>query len=161
VSRIYLSQYGSGTRPAIVEAFDRGPGLLSYIGHGGTVVWASENVFNTFDMPALSLQPKQPLLLTMNCLSGFFHFPPLDSLAEALVKAEGKGAIASFSPSGLSLDEPAHVYEQALLSEIASGRHARLGDAVLAAQESYANSGAFPELLSIYNLLGDPALKIQ
>jgi hypothetical protein len=61
----------------------------------------------------------------------------------------------------LSLDEPAHAYEQALLSEIVSGRHERLGDAVLAAQEIYANSGAFPELLSIYNLLGDPALKIQ
>jgi Peptidase family C25 len=161
VSKIYLSQLGAGTRPAIVAAFDQGAGLVSYMGHGGTAVWASENVFNNSDVPKLSLQAQQPLLLTMNCLSGFFHFPPVDSLAEAIVKAEGKGAIAALSPSGLSLDIPAQIYQEALLGEIVSGRHERLGDAVLAAQSIYADSGAFPELLSIYDLLGDPALRIR
>jgi hypothetical protein len=32
-----------------------------------------------------------------------------------------------------------------------------LGDALLAAQSAYADTGAFRELLSIYHLLGDPA----
>ncbi len=32
---------------------------------------------------------------------------------------------------------------------------------ILAAQRAYAETGAFPELLSIYHLLGDPALKIN
>jgi len=36
-----------------------------------------------------------------------------------------------------------------------------LGDAVLAGQAAYAETGAFPELLSIYHLLGDPALKLR
>jgi Peptidase family C25 len=134
---------------------------MSYVGHGGTVVWASENFFNWQDPAYLQAQPEQPLLLTMNCLNGFFHFPPLDSLAEALLKAEGKGVIAAISPSGLSVNEPAHVYHKALLQEIVSGRHERIGDAVLAAQEAYSQSGALPELLSIYNLLGDPALRIR
>ncbi len=159
--RIFLREQGASTRPAIRAVLDRGLSLLSYVGHGGTVVWASENVFNYQDVTSLALQPQQPLLLTMNCLNGFFHFPPMNSLAEALVKAEGKGAIAAFSPSGLSLNDAAHVYHKALLGEIVSGRHPRLGDAVLAAQAAYADSGAFPELLSIYHLFGDPALKIQ
>ena len=77
------------------------------------------------------------------------------------MKAEGKGAIATFSPSGLSLDAPAHLYHDALLAEIVSGRHQRLGDAVLAAQVTYANTGATPELLSLYHLFGDPALVIR
>jgi len=47
------------------------------------------------------------------------------------------------------------------LDEILSGRHARLGNAVLAAQSDYADSGAFPELLSIYHLFADPAMKIR
>jgi hypothetical protein len=81
-------------------------------------------------------------------------------LAEALVKADGKGAIAAFAPSGLSLDAPAHAYERALLREIESGRHARLGDAILAAQAAYADTGALPELLSIYHLFGDPAMEL-
>ena len=134
VQKIYLRDLGAGTRAEIVAAFDSGPGLVSYVGHGATAVWASENVFNNTDVSSLSAQGQQPLLLTLNCLNGFFHFPPFDSLAEALLKAEGKGAIAAFSPSGLSLDEAAHDYHKALLAEIESGRHARLGDAVLAAQ---------------------------
>jgi hypothetical protein len=161
VEKVYLRDLGGGTRATIVAAFDGGPGLVSYVGHGATAVWASENVFNNTDVTSLSPQGQQPLLLTLNCLNGFFHFPPLDSLAEALVKAEGKGAVAAFSPSGLSLNDAAHVYHKALLQEIESGRHPRLGDAILAAQSTYADSGAFPELLSIYHLLGDPALKIR
>jgi hypothetical protein len=36
-----------------------------------------------------------------------------------------------------------------------------LGDAILAAQARYTESGARPELLSIYHLLGDPALELR
>jgi hypothetical protein len=160
--KIYLSQLGSDpTRSAILAAFDRGASLMSYIGHGGTAVWASENVLNSWDAAKLASQPQQPLLFTMNCLNGYFLPPLVDSLSEALVKAEGKGAIAAFSPSGLSLDDAAHLYHKALLAELLSGRHARLGDAILAAQSDYAATGAFPELLRIYNLLGDPALSLR
>ena len=125
------------------------------------MVWASENIFNNADVASLEGQDRQPLLLTLNCLNGFFHFPPMDSLAEAFVKAEGKGAVAAFSPSGLSVDAAAHAYHKALLAEILSGRHGRLGDALLAAQRDYADSGAEPEMLAIYHLFGDPALKLQ
>jgi hypothetical protein len=50
---------------------------------------------------------------------------------------------------------------QALLEELLEGGHARLGDAVLAAQSTYALSGAFPELIAIYHLFGDPALVLR
>ncbi len=159
--RIYYSQEGANTRTRIKEAFDEGASLLSYVGHGGTVIWAGENIFNFQDVAKLAPQPQQPLVLTLNCLNGFFHFPPLNSMSEAFVKAEGKGAIAAFSPSGLSVNDAAHRFHKALLQEILSGRHDRLGDAVLAAQKAYADSGAFPELLSIYNLFGDPALRLR
>jgi hypothetical protein len=157
-----LSRLGTeATREAIVDRFDEGASILSYLGHGGIHLWADENVFDLSRVAALAPQPRQPIVLTMNCLNGYFHFPYFDSLAEALVKAEGRGAIAAFAPSGLSLNAPAHGYHKALLEEILSGRHARLGDAIAAAQAAYARSGAFPELLSIYHLLGDPALALR
>jgi hypothetical protein len=160
--RIYLGRLGTdATREAIQDAFDEGASLMSYLGHGGIQLWASENVFDGTRVPSLSPQPEQPFVLTLNCLNGYFHFPYFNSLAEELVKAEGKGAIAAFSPSGLSLNEPAQVFHQLLLQELLSGNHRRLGDAVLAAQSSYAGSGSFPELLAIYHLLGDPALGIR
>jgi len=160
--KIYLGRLGVElTRAATLEAFDSGAGLLSYLGHGGIRLWASENLFSTTEVSRLEPQPQQPVVLTLNCLNGYFHFPYFNSLAEELVKAEGKGAIAAFSPSGLSLNGPAHLYHQALLKEILSGKHRRLGDALLAAQAAYADSGAFPELLRIYLLLGDPALTLR
>jgi hypothetical protein len=161
VEKIFLSEKGASTRAEIAHALDQGASFLSYVGHGSTAVWASENVWNNLDVNALLPQPRQPILFTMNCLNGFFHFPPLNSLAEQFLKAEGKGAVAAFSPSGLSLDAPAHVLHKALLAEILSGRHERLGDAVLAAQGTYADSGSFPELLTIYHLFGDPALRLR
>ncbi len=160
--RIYLGRLGvEPTRQAIVEAFDAGASLVSYAGHGGIHLWASENILNSAQVNTFAPQSERPLVLTLNCLNGYFHFPYFNSLAEELLKAEGKGAIATVSPSGLSLDEPAQVFHKALLGELLSGTHARLGDAVLAAQAAYAETGAFPELLTIYHLLGDPALAIR
>jgi hypothetical protein len=100
------------------------------------------------------------LVLTLNCLNGYFVASNFDSLGEALVKVEGRGAIAAFSPSGLSLDGPAHQYHRALMAELTGGTHARLGDAILAAQAAYAEKGLMPELLSVYQLLGDPAMRV-
>jgi hypothetical protein len=156
-----LRELGASTRGAIQDAFDGGASLMSYVGHGGAAVWASENVWNSWDPPSLSAQSRQPLLLTMNCLNGYFVAPNFESLSEALLKAPGRGAIAAFSPSGLSLDGPAHQYHRAVMDELTSGKHERLGDAILAAQKTYAQTGLMPELLSVYHLLGDPATKIR
>jgi hypothetical protein len=53
------------------------------------------------------------------------------------------------------------MYQKVLLEELVNGNHLRLGDAVLSARGRYAASGAFPDLLSIYHLFGDPAMKIR
>jgi hypothetical protein len=156
-----LSELGAGTRAAILGAFDDGASLMSYVGHGGTTVWASENVLNDWDVPSLRAQSRQPLLLTMSCLNGYFVTPNLDALPEALLKAEGRGVVGAFSPSGLSLDGPAHEYHRALMAELVRGENARLGDAILAAQRTYAETGLMPELLGVYQLLGDPATRIR
>jgi hypothetical protein len=155
-----LRDLGGGTRAAILGAFDGGVSLVSYVGHGGSAVWASENVLNTWDAPSLLAQSRQPVLLTMNCLNGYFVAPNFDALPEAFLKAEGRGVVAAVSPSGLSLDGPAHAYHRALMGALTSGRHERLGDAVLAAQGEYAATGLMPELLTVYQLLGDPATRV-
>ena len=162
VEKIELSELGTtATRSAILNAFDEGSSIVSYIGHGGIHLWANENLFNIGNVDSLSAQSQQPLLFTMNCLNGYFHFPYHNSLAEELLKAEDKGIIAAFSPSGLSLDEPAHRFHKVLLDQMVNWKHERLGDAILAGQSDYADSGALSELLSIYHLLGDPALKLR
>ena len=159
--RIHLADMDpASAREAIGRAFDDGAALMSYLGHGGIHLWADENVLDLEGVASLGAQSKQPVLLAMNCLNGFFHFPFFDSLSEALVKAPGRGAIAAISSSGLSLHAPARIYHEAIVEELVNGGNARLGDAFLAAQKRYATSGADPELLLLYNLLGDPALRL-
>ena len=162
-TRVFLGELGSRdvARSHILDAFNQGLALISYVGHGGGAVWASENMLNSQDPKSLLAQSRQPLMLTMNCLNGYFIAPTYESLAEGFLKAPGKGTIASFSPSGLSLDGPAHLYHRAVIAEITGGQHQRLGDALLAAQKAYAQTGAMPELLSLYHLFGDPALKVK
>jgi hypothetical protein len=161
LERIYLSREGAGTRARIAQAFDAGASLVSYQGHGGVASWASENVWNIGDVAGLAPQPEQPLLLAMDCLNGYFHQPSQNSLAEELLKADGKGVVAAFAPSSLSVHWSARIYHEALVSELASGRHERLGDALLAAQAAYLAAGARPDLLRTYQLLGDPALLVR
>jgi hypothetical protein len=162
VRLVSLSQEGvPETRVSIRSAFDEGASVLSYLGHGGIQLWASENILDTSAVSLLARQEEQPILLTMNCLNGYFHFPFFDSLSEALVEADGRGAIAAISPTGLSLDEPAHIFHREMMKALFDPRYERLGDAVLAAEEAYAETGAFPELLRIYHLIGDPALKLR
>jgi hypothetical protein len=162
LTKLYLSRMGeTATRAAIRDAFDDGSSLMNYVGHGGIHLWADENLLNIHDIEQLSPQPVQPMLLTMNCLNGYFHFPYFNALAEALLKVEGKGVVAAFSPSGMSLNDAAHVFHKAMLEELLSGEHRRLGDVVLAAQVAYAKAGALPEMIVIYHLFGDPAMPIQ
>jgi hypothetical protein len=56
---------------------------------------------------------------------------------------------------------PAHLLHKSLLAELVSSRHERLGDALVEAQAAYARTGALPELLAIYHLFGDPALRLR
>jgi hypothetical protein len=163
LQRIYLSQYGSAAaaRAEIVSAFNSGAALVSYVGHGSQGIWASEGMLRVSDMGLLQPQPRQPFLLTMTCSNGYFISPFSNALSERLVLAGDKGTIAAFSPSGLSLDEAAHLYHRALVQQLETGGHERIGDLVLAAQKDYADTGAFPELLSIYHLFADPALRVR
>ena len=47
-----LRELGAETRPRIQAALDSGLSYLSYVGHGGAAVWASENVWNSWDAPS-------------------------------------------------------------------------------------------------------------
>ena len=97
----------------------------------------------------------------MTCSNGYFTSPWGNAIAERLTLAPNRGAIAAFSPSGLSLDDAAHLYHRAIVQELEQGNHQRLGDLLLAAQAQYLQTGAFPELLTLYHLFGDPALKVR
>ena len=60
VRRINFSEQGPNTRASIKQAFDDGASLVSYMGHGATAVWASENIFRNQDVSSLARSPGSP-----------------------------------------------------------------------------------------------------
>ena len=162
VYRIGLSwQSPSEVRDDIRRAFVGNTRIMSYLGHGGIHLWADENVWNLGDVRELEPGEAFPIVVTMNCLNGYFHFPYFDALAEALVTAQDRGAVAAISPSGLSSNGPAHLFHESLFEQVLHGGHERLGDAFLTAQRDFAGKSSYKELLELYHLFGDPTLVLR
>ena len=69
--------------------------------------------------------------------------------------------MGALSPSSLGLNWAATLYHDAIVEELASGRHPRLGDALLAAQYKASELGLPTEMLAVYQLLADPALLLR
>ena len=71
----------------------------------------------------------------------------------------GAGSIALSPPRLLSLDGPAHQFHRAVMAELTGATTSGSATPILAAQRAYAQTGLMPELLTVYQLLGDPAMK--
>jgi hypothetical protein len=113
-SKIYLMEYPfdfKGEKPqaeeAIINAFNSGTVIMNYMGHGNPDVWAHEKVFKrTQDIPRLNNQRKLPLVYTSSCSIGLFFNPIGEGMAEELLRAEDKGAIATISATWLVYPDP-------------------------------------------------------
>jgi uncharacterized repeat protein (TIGR01451 family) len=79
-----------------------------------------------------------------------------------MVRAMGKGAIASWSPTGLGVATGHDYLNRGLYEAIFQDYVAELGLATTQAKMYlYSNTGAFRELIETYALLGDPATHLQ
>ncbi len=105
ISKLYLMEYPfdyKGEKPqaeeAIINGFNSGSLIVNFIGHGNPDVWTHERVFKRAqDIPRLSNEKKLPLVYLATCSHGFFFSPYGEGMAEELLRAEGKGAIATIS----------------------------------------------------------------
>jgi hypothetical protein len=105
LSKIYLMEYPfdyNGEKPqaeeAIINNFNSGSLIVNFIGHGNPDVWTHERVFKRAqDIPKLNNERKLPLVYMSSCELGFFFSPYGEGMSEELIRAEGKGAIATIS----------------------------------------------------------------
>jgi protocatechuate 3,4-dioxygenase beta subunit len=146
-------------RAALFAAFARGPWAIDYMGHGGVGVWAEEGVFASADVAALDATARQPVVAALSCLNGAFAFPVGESLAEAAVRAEERGAVAFFSPSGTTSSESQAEFGRVLFERMAAPG-STLGQAVRAAQVAAAPGPEGADIVATWVLLGDPALRV-
>lgn len=150
---------------AVTEAINRGPLLVSYIGHGDRQVWASERLLKYSDIASFTNTRQLPFIVPMTCKVGYYVEPSTTSndrttIGEGVVHATG-GAIASWSPTGDGSPVGHSYLNRGLFQALFRDRVTQLGPATLQGKlELYAVGGS-RDLIDTYLLFGDPALDLN
>ncbi|NPA90793.1 MAG: DUF11 domain-containing protein [Chloroflexi bacterium] len=167
VAKIYLGVNYSNiieTRDAIKAAFDQGAFLFNYVGHATIPWWAAEVLFSTQTVGMLQNGVRTPVMLPMTCLEGYFHAAGFSALGETVVRADGKGAVASWSPTGLGVAHGHDFLHRGFYRALFHEDVYILGATTLAGKMTLYTGdagGFFHDLLDTYGLLGDPALRLR
>jgi hypothetical protein len=122
---------------------------------------ADEGLLSLPDVSDMENAGRLFVLSSMSCAVGEFAFPGYDSLSEALVMKKDKGAVAVFAPSGLSLNSLSKTLDEGFFAALFGNSALTLGDSLREAYRHYKSSGGADFTLDIYNLLGDPALRLK
>ena len=165
-----------------------GVGIVTYFGHGSVDRWLASNNDGTLnpaplqliasdDMKSLSNTRAIPVFFAFNCLNGMFSLPnegktiklPDNTtikydvpLPEALLFAEGKGAVAMWSPSSFAYPSEQRWIGEALFTQIFDKGDRTLGSAVTTAKvQPYLDGLIDKSNLDVFTLIGDPATQLR
>jgi len=165
VDRIYRHDFANDylCAQAVAGAFNDGYLFINFAGDG----WISEwyRTFRTTNIAGLSNADRLPIVLSMACMTGWFDNTTeqdltgsYDCLAEQLVNASGKGAIACLaaprnSDGGMFRTLTKRIYEAAFDQGCAF-----LGETIAVAKLLHLQDGGNVDYTRHFNLFGDPAL---
>ena len=107
----------------------------------------------------MTIDGTQPIFADMTCVASRFAVPGLVSLDEAML-IDDQGAIAVWGPSGISINEQATLLARELMTKLSSGEHTRLGPLINDVLPTVADLEFGRDMIEIYHLFGDPALRI-
>lgn len=145
-------------RSHLFEALENGVGLVNYVGHGSPRWWAGE-LLSSEDAAGLRNSDRLPIVTALTCLTGFFHHPTTQSLAEAFLWSEG-GAVAAFMPSSEGVTHEQIPVAISFYDHLVGGQFATLGEAIQATKRDLAQANSSADMIRTFNLLGDPALRL-
>ena len=162
LQRIYLgSKSAAAARAELVAGLSEGAALFNYVGHGGLDRIADEALLHTSDVPRLENGSRAGLVTAFSCSINRFELAGFTSLGEALTVEKTGGATAVWAPSGLSLDFEAYRLGNAFFRAVFDGAEPTLGDAIRRAFGAYREGGGITLTPTVYNLLGDPAIRLK
>ena len=161
--KIYAHEGAAGaTDQAVVRSgIERGPLLVHFVGHGGRFIWRTgppdwtkhRDLFGLDDVDRLAPGDRLPVVLAMTCYSAPFDHPTADSIGEKFLRTPGRGAVGVIAASWRIA--PQYPISELLVDELLRGP--TVGEALQNAKRASKNR----EFIELYNLLGDPALRLQ
>jgi len=160
VSKVYAASI-EDPQSALAKELADGSLIVNYIGHGSIDLWSEDSLFSSEQISSLGNDGRQPMMILMSCLLGFFGHPERDAMGEELLLAPAGGAVAVFAPSSLTLSSDQEPLNQALLTLLLEEEAPPVGLAILEAKRSVAaQTQGQRDVIETFTLLGDPALRL-
>ncbi len=156
-----------GSTQDLIGGLNEGTVLVNYVGHGGGAIWADNGILTNNEVAGLSNSGKYPFVASMTCFVGAFDGQAGHPLASTLLFAKGKGAIGVVASSGLGWMYNDFFFDGELLPVIfdsATADNSVGWDIALAKAYYYGSYFLWPQSIGMvnqYNLIGDPALRLQ
>jgi len=144
----------------LAESFRNGAGFIHFTGHGGVETLGAADLLDATGVAELRNAQRPTVLVALSCLAGRFEEPAAASLGETLLRQADGGAVAVLGPSGISRNDPATELGAAFYRAALQEGVGTVGQAFLRARRALPADGHAADTLAIYNLLGDPALRI-
>lgn len=161
----------------IAAAITAGRSIVLHNDHGWDRGWGDPG-FNADHVAGLTNGSELPLVWSINCYSGRYDNPDLVSFAEEMILKSGGGALGVLASSRMSNTRTNGFFSQALADTVFPQGYAGLpsfqGVRGLGASTNSAklltftnlygdgsNLGAATDLMNMYNLFGDPTLKVR
>lgn len=153
------------TCPAINQALindlnTSGALFVNYVGHASVDWWASEEALTPASLGALSNGDKLPIILSMTCLDGYWIYPNRTSLIEEFVRADNRGAIAAFSPTGYGVANGHDILHRGFYDALFVQGQRTFGPATMTAKLALFAVGGHDDLINTFTVFGDPALRL-
>jgi hypothetical protein len=157
VKEVFRGSFGSDELASqeLLNKIDQGPLLVNYIGHGSVFIWGGE-LLTSEDAEGLLNDQQLSFFVNMTCLNGFFQAPYGDTLAEALLKADG-GAVAVWASSGLTEPEGQVAVNKELVRLLFNGEGLTIGEAVMKAKAAVSDQ----DVRRTWILFGDPTIRLK
>jgi hypothetical protein len=155
---VMIGRGDPGAQTTLINEINNGRYIANYSGHGASGLWAATSFFSINNVPQLTNANNQTIFTMLTCLNGYFIRPQFDSLAEALVKHPGGGAVATWASSGQTTPDIQLIMGQRFYNQLNAGNITRMGDLIRDAK-SVLPPGADVRLSWV--LLGDPMLKVR
>ena len=142
-----------------IDQFNSGSLVNSYNGHGNVGIYAGEALFRATDIRFLTNQGKYPICFAWSCLVGYYDDPDSMSMAELLLKQPNAGAIAFYGAAAKAYIKVNDPFVLNYFTRFYDERARTFGQGILLAEMSMYAISQGRNHISMFNLLGDPALE--
>ena len=148
------------TADEVLERWNAGAWLTTYVGHGSIRRWGKDDVLNLEAIDDLKITSPS-IVLQLTCLSGLFAHPEESSLTEEMMRAK-EGPVLHVAATSLTLSFNQELFAQNLLRNLQDSEFERIGDAFQTAKVDLdvTNNSGLREISDTFTLFGDPSTPI-